>query len=364
MKIDKPNLSLALIAKNEEGVIGRCLESVRGVADELIVVDTGSSDTTKALAASAGATVLDFVWTHDFSAARNAALDAARGRWILVLDADEYLPPTSAEAVRTLVTNPAPPDCAYHLLNKSSTDGGKTGLVGKIVRLFPNLPALRYEWPVHEQVVTSLERAGIPVRDTEIEIIHTGYATAEINARKQARNLAIFEAQAASGTMTAMMYFLMGGALLDLGRTDEALAIYERSAALCPGGGEVFEGARVRRATCLVQLGRFAEALALAPAQPLRQWHPELLLLLGEAALITGEVGCGLERLEAVLGSAFRPLIPAYDSAKVKIRAVMAIASWLEKRDSRRAVALLRLATESFRKGQPPSAGEVLALLR
>ena len=186
-----PLLSFVLIARNEAGCIARCLDSAKVLASELIVVDTGSKDDTPSIARSCGARVLNFDWCDDFSAARNFGLEAAQGRWILVLDADEYLPPASLAALRALIESPA--DCAYHLLNKSSSDGGKTGMVGKIVRLFPNRPEIRYEWPVHEQVVTSLNRAGIPILDTTIEIIHTGYASPEINAAKQTRNLRILE---------------------------------------------------------------------------------------------------------------------------------------------------------------------------
>jgi hypothetical protein len=188
----------------------------------LIVVDTGSTDDTSDIAQSCGARVLNFPWCDDFSAARNEGLKVARGRWILVLDADEYLPEASINALQALIDGPA--DRAYHLLNKSSSDGGKTGMVGKIVRLFPNRPEIRFEWPVHEQVVTSLNRAGVPIHDTSIEIIHTGYSSPEINAAKQERNLHILEKITASDPDPhPMALFLQGGALLDLGRISEAL---------------------------------------------------------------------------------------------------------------------------------------------
>jgi len=102
-----PSLTLVLIAKNEAAVIARCLDSAKGVASEMIVVDTGSTDDTSDIARSCGARVLNFPWCDDFSAARNAGLEAARGRWILVLDADEYLPEASINALQALILNPA-----------------------------------------------------------------------------------------------------------------------------------------------------------------------------------------------------------------------------------------------------------------
>jgi glycosyltransferase involved in cell wall biosynthesis len=124
----RPNVSLALIARDEESHIERCLKSASGLAEEMIVVDTGSSDRTKEIATACGARVLDFEWIDDFSAARNKALEAARGKWILVLDADEYLPAASVQAIRALTSSAHAADRAYHLVNKSTTDGGRTGI--------------------------------------------------------------------------------------------------------------------------------------------------------------------------------------------------------------------------------------------
>jgi glycosyltransferase involved in cell wall biosynthesis len=89
-----------MIVKNEERTLGRCLDSVRGLAGEIIIVDTGSTDATAAIAARYGATVapFDFAVVH-FAAARNYALERARGHWILALDADETLNPEDAPLI-------------------------------------------------------------------------------------------------------------------------------------------------------------------------------------------------------------------------------------------------------------------------
>ncbi len=88
---NKGTLSLCMIVKNEEENIGRCLASVKPVVDEMIVVDTGSTDRTIDIAKAFGAQVYDFEWTNNFAEARNFSLSKAAGDWILVLDADEVI---------------------------------------------------------------------------------------------------------------------------------------------------------------------------------------------------------------------------------------------------------------------------------
>jgi hypothetical protein len=267
----------------------------------MIVVDTGSTDRTKEIAISCGAKVLDFPWIDDFSVARNQALEAAHGKWILVLDADEYLPPVSIQAIRALTSSTDAADRAYHLVNKSTTDEGRTGMSGLIVRLFPNDQRVRYEWPVHEQVVTSLQRANIPVENTQIEIIHTGYSSPEVNSAKQERNLRILERMTKyAGNGQPMAWLLKGGALLDLQRTREALAAYVQCIDMTCSSDSIHEAALVRRASCLADLKRFNEIRAIHPANHEAGWHPELLLLRGQAEIALGDIQTGLVFLHRV----------------------------------------------------------------
>lgn len=361
--LPQTGISLALIARDEESVIARCLESAKSIADELIVVDTGSVDSTREIARNAGASVIDFPWVDDFSAARNTALEAATCRWILVLDADEYLPASSANAIRTLLAETRESLRAFHLLNKSSSDEGRTGVVGKIVRLFPNRPDVRYEWPVHEQVVTSLRRAKIPIHDTEIEIIHTGYTNAEVNLKKQTRNLRILDSFLSSNATThPMAHFLRGGALLDLGRTAEALECYTQLQSMLPPGEALREAAMVRRASCLADLHRFADILHLHPGSPEQQWHPELLVLRGQAELMLGDPKSAVTHLNLVFESPDAPSIPAYDPVRVRARAILLLAEIFKQSAPATSIAMLRLVKESLSSGRKITLPDVLAL--
>lgn len=96
-------LSLSMIVKNEERFLPGCLESVKGLVDEIVIVDTGSTDGTKKIAESCRAKIIDFKWCDDFSAARNESLRHVTGDWVLYLDADERLDKSFHGTVRKLI---------------------------------------------------------------------------------------------------------------------------------------------------------------------------------------------------------------------------------------------------------------------
>jgi hypothetical protein len=203
-------LSLCLIAKNEAAHLPRCLASVRGLVDEMVVVDTGSTDATPNIAAGFGARVFAFPWCDDFAAARNFGLDQARGEWLLVLDADEALDPvtapglqplleTASAAVEVWVRNFQPPDGVAY------TDA-------RSVRLFRNRPEFRYQGRIHEQIVPALRRAGGRLAPSDLVICHYGYvrATVQGQASRLERNLRLLENAVAAEPADAYLCAKLG----------------------------------------------------------------------------------------------------------------------------------------------------------
>ncbi|MBL8731274.1 MAG: glycosyltransferase [Planctomycetes bacterium] len=190
----EPRLSLCMIARNEERFLPECLGRVRDAVDEIIFVDTGSTDRTVAIAESFGAKVLHTTWSDDFAAPRNLGLAAATGDWILVLDADEFLQDGGTARLRELVRDPKV--LGYHLHFVNVFDGGKTVGV-MMVRLFRNLPGIAYENIIHEQVTPSLQRLGAPLglvlTSSDLAVDHHGYRDEVMDARgKNERNERLF----------------------------------------------------------------------------------------------------------------------------------------------------------------------------
>ena len=184
-----------MIVKNEETNISTCLESVRGVFDEIVVLDTGSKDRTVEIARSFGARVFDFVWVDDFAAARNAALACARGDYAFWLDADDLIEPPQRAKVEGLFGRLRPGGTMPAFVVRCACDPGPDGSGGDTVvdhvRLFPLIEGVRWTYRVHEQILPALKRAGVPVEWTDITVRHTGYADRSLRFRKLERDCRI-----------------------------------------------------------------------------------------------------------------------------------------------------------------------------
>lgn len=166
-------LSACLIVKNEARFLDSCLRSVEPLVDEVVVVDTGSTDRTKQIAKKHGARLYDFKWVDDFSAARNHALDRARGAWILYIDADERVRPASAAHLRAQLLNPA--YVAYYVLLHSRPRFTPYWEM----RLFRNETRIRFRGVIHENIWPGIDahRAAVGGRIGRSELVfdHEGY---------------------------------------------------------------------------------------------------------------------------------------------------------------------------------------------
>lgn len=197
--MERLTLSVCLIVRNEETLLPRCLASVQGVADEIVVVDTGSTDRTIEIAQAYGAKVFPHPWPHDFAAARNWSLEYATGDWILILDADEGLVP---EAIQILPKLMAQGDAVWSLrIRNYLSDGGDADASEhSLIRLFPNRPHLRFVGAIHEQLVSLNPDQPLAFNQcANLMILHDGYRP-EVVARqgKQSRNRTLLEQMAAA----------------------------------------------------------------------------------------------------------------------------------------------------------------------
>jgi len=179
-----------MIVKNEEKDLPLCLQSVRGLVDEIIVVDTGSKDRTPEVARELGAKVYPFKWTNDFAAARNESIRHATADYILWLDADDVIPEEERERFLEWKKNLPERPTAYKLILESPKEGGD--FLNEFcyqLRVFPRLPGVRFIRRIHESVIESLQALRIPILDYDLRILHRGYSRKEDMERKAKRNL-------------------------------------------------------------------------------------------------------------------------------------------------------------------------------
>ncbi len=199
----------------------------RGLARELIVVDTGSSDATPRIAARYGAEVIPFDFTIvDFAAARNQAIARASGRWILMLDADETLDRASAPMIEKLVAGDE--NAGYFLERHNHWSDSSNSTTDYVVRLFPNRPNCRYRGRVHETIDASILSGGGRLRKTSIRIDHNFASDQEARRRKNHWYLEILKEEIAADPSDDSRLDFLAAEYHQLEMFDEAVEIAER----------------------------------------------------------------------------------------------------------------------------------------
>jgi glycosyltransferase involved in cell wall biosynthesis len=222
-----------MIVKNEERNLPRCLDSVRDLAGELIVVDTGSTDQTPRIAARYQAEVIPFDFTTvDFAAARNRAIARASGRWILMLDADETLDRASVPILESLVA--LGENAGYFLERHNHSSDSSSPTTDYVVRLFPNRPNHRYRGRVHETIDASILSGGGRVRKSGIRIDHTFASDREARRRKNHWYIEILKEEIAADPSDDSRLDFLAAEYHQLEMFDEATEIAERIVRMRP----------------------------------------------------------------------------------------------------------------------------------
>jgi len=220
-----PTLSLAMIVKNESVNLKRLLPIVRGVVDEIVVVDTGSTDDSKQVAEAFGATVYDFPWTDDFSAARNESLSKCTKDYILWLDADDKIERQDISKLKWFIKDNLGKAIFVGLLDRRYDRDFQSIQL----RVFPNHKDLKFNGRVHEQISFSAESQGIKYATCEITVVHMGYTSPEIIKEKLERNLQILLRDIEDNQAPFFDLVNLAKTLIGLQRDKEATPYIERA---------------------------------------------------------------------------------------------------------------------------------------
>lgn len=217
-------LSACLIVRDEERFLAQCLSSIKDLVDEIVVVDTGSSDKTVEIAQSYGARIGHFEWSNDFAAARNAALDLATGDWVLWVDADEGLRPEYHATIREALIRPHYSGFNIPITNFMSDEGESDQYVHAPTRLFQRKPGVRFTGRIHEQIAPSLRTLSKPIATLEhARIEHQGYRPSIVQERdKTLRTIRLLEIEVAEEPTNSFQWFNLANAYAIAGRLEEA----------------------------------------------------------------------------------------------------------------------------------------------
>lgn len=217
-------VSAILIVKNEEQRLATCLSSLKGFADQIVVVDTGSTDRTVEIAKSFGATMGEFAWCNDYSAARNESLRLATGHWALWIDADEELDAGAIQSLRRAITRPHFGGYFTEIVNYTDDGDNSNEFVHNAIRLFRNVPGIQFSERIHEQVGPSLSALGMVWATIEGPCFrHHGYRPSEIAAKgKLEKTIAMLEQVVRDQPNDPFQWFNLANSHLIAGRFPEA----------------------------------------------------------------------------------------------------------------------------------------------
>ncbi|MCH8273844.1 MAG: tetratricopeptide repeat protein [Armatimonadetes bacterium] len=261
-------LSACLIVRDEEENLPACLESLKGVADEIVVVDTGSRDATVSVAERYGAKIGHFEWNDDFSAARNHALSLAEGDWALWIDADERLDATSRGPILSGIVRPHFGGYTIPIINYLNEDEAQDQVVHKPCRLFRLVEGARFEGRIHEQIADSLRRKGLPIARMEGAVIHHyGYQASQMRAKdKHRRNLEMLRREVAENPEDGFHWFNLGNAHYTAEKWEESRECCEKAVEYLEPGIPHGQFCYQLWAFALFYLQRYEEALKVCEA--------------------------------------------------------------------------------------------------
>jgi tetratricopeptide (TPR) repeat protein len=206
-----PTLSVCILARNEQKTIEKAIKSVKKVADEIIVLDTGSDDKTIEIAQKEGVQVFTTQWNQDFAQARNEIMRYAKMDWILMLDADEELSPDSAERIKPTLLKCSPAKIYLpRIINLLDKHGGQEQMEHYVVRLIPNSKDIKYIRSIHEFPVAADESILSSENLKGIDIIHHGYSLMMVKEKnKIQRNRTILENMLNQAPADPLNYFYL-----------------------------------------------------------------------------------------------------------------------------------------------------------
>jgi tetratricopeptide (TPR) repeat protein len=300
-------LTVCMIVRDERDNLEQILPTVVGHADDVVVVDTGSTDGTPDVVRRFGARLFDRPWDDDFAAARNRGLEEVRTSHVLWLDADDRIDGEGLRAVRDRIRET--PERAWLLLLVNSSREASTVSSCWQLRVFPSRPEHRFRGRIHEQVQESLNRTGTKTERLDVTITHTGYERSEDVLRKSRRNLEMLRREINEGKDDINVLYHFVKAASRCGELDEAARVSRRCVENAPPGTpeEIIQAVALQWSRLELQRGNHDAAReVLDGAIERRPDDPLARFFLGDLYRRQGDLHAALRELEAARAAPIR----------------------------------------------------------
>lgn len=261
---EKQTLGLCLIAKDEEKNIANCIESVKKIVDEIVVVDTGSNDKTVHIAENLGAAVYEYPWDDNFSNARNFAIRHAKSAWLLLLDADEQVDQSGLDTIVAFINTTEMDGAFFRVRNYIGSYSPQDFTMHNALRLLRNNGKYRYQGAIHEQIVCDNLDYVTRFKTLSVILNHYGYLDNEIaEKQKRERNMPILEQELKENPDDPFILYYLGNEYLALNQVEQALDYYLKSYQNAKKRHMVFAHLYLRMMTSMETLGQTKESLDL-----------------------------------------------------------------------------------------------------
>lgn len=260
------SLSLCMIVKNEEANLPRCLESVKDIIDEMIIVDTGSTDSTVEIANKYGAKVYYFPWNGSFSAARNESLKYATCDWIMIMDADDEMEKSDQKALMELIKDSNADAYFLETISYVGDAPGPDVMMNLNLRVIRNGRGYFFSNNVHEQLYCNIiaVNPSAKILTEKIRFYHYGYLNKNISVHnKRARNINLLEKELELNPGFPFTFFNLGSEYFAMFDNAKALEYFEKAYQNFEPTQGFSSKLVLKMISCYMHLGRYDEALRL-----------------------------------------------------------------------------------------------------
>jgi len=327
-------ISLCMIIKNEEKCLENCLNSIKDLVDEIIIVDTGSIDNSKEIAKKFTDKVYNFEWCDDFSKARNYSISKATKGWVLILDADEVIADIDKEKIRRIIElNEA--DAYFfncrHYFNEMGMSGfistkgdrykesqiARGFSISKILRLFKNKKQYFFEGKIHETIPKSIKKIGDKIFDTDVVIHHFGGLDKKKLTEKKENYIRLLEKRLKKGDFAEKskdyVYYELAIELINLGKNEQAIEYLEKAVEISEEYVYLYnlaaqyliidrlEDAERFFKKAIIKSSEYPEKYNYQNPQPYNSYNPSIYLNLGGIYFKRKEYNKAIKKYERVI---------------------------------------------------------------